>query len=190
MLTSTYSLIAITAENDRARGMLARMRQHFHSIRKGIGQIDFGFIEGARQRLAKFDGFFRRRKVEQYLMPVMRMMGREAQLLVTELEALSARARALLEGFQEQVRHAPDARARSDAMQKVVDGYCASVSCRLEREERELLPLARRLLSVEDWFSIGAQMLADDSRSPGRRRCSIALPRGASPAIRRVAGMR
>ncbi|HEY8607543.1 MAG TPA: hypothetical protein VIM12_10575 [Noviherbaspirillum sp.] len=191
MLTSTYSLVAIAAEQERSRSMLARLRQHFHNAWKGMTRLDLPFAENLCQRLAHVDNFFRRRKIELYLVPVLRMMGREAETLVAELDALSARAAAMLSTFREQVRTAFDVRLhRPEQVREVVDGYCHTMSCRLDREEQELLPLARRLLSVEDWFSIAAQMLSDGSPTRGRGHRSILLPRGASPAIRRVANLR
>lgn len=191
MLTSTYSLVAITAEHERSRGMLARLRQYFHSAWKGLVEPDAGFVESACQRLAQFDHFFRRRKLETCLMPVMRMMGREAQSLVAELESLAGRAARLLEGFRQQMRGAGQAGpVAPDAIRDIVSGYCETISIRLDREERELLPLARRLLSVEDWFSIAARMLADDGGGRPRAPRAIALPRGVSPAAQRAFGMR
>lgn len=190
MLTSTYSLVAIAAEHERSRGMLARLRHQLQSAWKGVSQVDFAFVDNACQRLVQFDTFFRRRKIEQYLVPVLRLMGREAQALVADLENLSARAGALLDDFRLQLRSAFELRGRPEAVGHCADGYFECVHCRLDREEHELLPLARRLLSVEDWFSVAAQMLEDDGPERGRGRRSIILPRGASPAIRRVATMR
>lgn len=186
MLTSTYALVAITAEHERSRGMLVRLRQHFQSAWKGFVQADLSFLESACQRLSQFDNFFRRRKIETCLMPVMRMMGREAQSLVTELESLAARAASLLDRVRQQMRSAADPRIVPDTIRELVSGYCETVSVRLDREERELLPLSQRLLCVEDWFSIAARMLADDGG--GRR--TIILPRGVSPAAQRALGTR
>ncbi|GIZ50672.1 hypothetical protein [Noviherbaspirillum aridicola] len=189
MLTSTYSLVAITAEQERSRGMLARLRQHFQNAWKGVVQADFGILENACQRLMQFDNFFRCRKIDTYLVPVMRMMGREAQSIVSELESLAARAAGMLDRIRQQLRSA-DTRAAPDAMRDLVSGYCDTVSLRLDREEHELLPLSRRLLSVEDWFSIAARMLADDGGRRGRAPRAIILPRGVSPAAQRALGTR
>lgn len=190
MLTSTYSLIAITAEHERSRGRVARLRQHFHTAWHGIVQADFNFFETAGQRLVKFDNFFRRRKIETCLMPVMRMMGRDAQAVVNELEQLLQRAASMLDHYLQLMRNASHHRAEPHAMRELADGYCESVSLRLDREEQELLPLSQRLLSVEDWFSIGAQMLADNEASRGRARRAIVLPRGVSPAAQHALRMR
>jgi hypothetical protein len=50
-----------------------------------------------------------------------------------------------------------------------MESYCGTVLVRLEREERELIPLARRLFSIEDWFTIAAQFLSDDGNAGGRQ---------------------
>lgn len=165
MLTSTYSLVAIAAEHDHARSRLSRLRQQLQSSWKALHQIDFAFLDNTHQRLLQFDAYFRKRKIELHLIPVLRALGREAQNLLNELDALSARASMLLGAIAEQLRGLFDAPEQARA---AVDGYCASLSQRLEREDKELLPLARRLLSVEDWFSIATQMLEDDTG--GRRR--------------------
>jgi hemerythrin-like domain-containing protein len=185
MLTATYSLVAISAEQDKAHKMLSRLRQHLQSAWKSLPQIqiDFAFLDSAYHRLSQLDNYFRRRKIELYLMPALRAMGREAQALMGELDALSARAAALLGAIGEQLRGMFDARPRNlDEVRVAMDGYCENLSRRLEWENNELLPLARRLLSVEDWFSIAAQMLADDGNSHGRRQRAFVPARGASTA--------
>ncbi|WP_194721096.1 hypothetical protein [Noviherbaspirillum malthae] len=171
MLTATYSIIAIAAEQDKARHMLGRLQQHMEAAWRGLQRLDFASLDSAFNRLMHFDQFCRGRKIERYLMPTLRRFGRDAELLVAELEIISAKASGILRLAGEQLSSAFDLGiAKAGELCDSFELYCRHASVRLDREERELLPLARRLLTVEDWFGIAAQCLSETSRpSKGRQ---------------------
>ncbi|WP_151634436.1 hypothetical protein [Noviherbaspirillum aerium] len=164
MLTATYSIIAIAAEQDKARHMLGRMQQQMESAWKGLQRLDFAILDAAFNRLMHFDQFCRSRKIERYLMPTLRRFGREAELLVVELEMLGAKASGILRAAGEHLSTSFDhGMARAGEVCNSLELYCRHAFLRLDREERELLPMARRMLTVEDWFSIAAQCLSETS---------------------------
>ncbi|HZW21055.1 hypothetical protein [Noviherbaspirillum sp.] len=184
MLTATYSLVAIAAEQDKTRSMLSRLQQYLQSTWRGLQSIDFSFLESAFGKLMQFDKYMGARKLERHLVPAMRSAGREAEILIAELDALRAKSARILRSIGEQLAEAFEASAvRINQICHAMDSYCGTVLHRLEREERELIPLARRVFSIEDWFSIAAQFLSDDGDADGRQR--TVAPQRAVPSGRR-----
>lgn len=179
MLTATYSLVAIAAEQDNARSMLSRVRQYLQATWKGFQNMDFTFLETAFNKLTKVDTYCRSRKLELYVIPSLRNMSREAEALVCELESLSNKGAGLIRLVRDQLVAAFDMSAvKVNAIYAAMEHYCNYLLIRLEREEKELIPLARRLLSIEDWFNIAAQFLAEEGGGRARRhsRIPIATP--------------
>lgn len=171
MLTATYSLVAIAAEQDNARSRLHRLQQYIQSAWNSLQNIDFGFIENALNKLMQYDKYCRSRKIEMYLVPALRHSTREADALIDELEGLSAAATGILRAIGEQLAAAFFAgRIKFADICQAMELYCCKLATRLEREDRELLPMARRLFSTEEWFSIAAQFLSDVPDADGRRR--------------------
>ena len=186
MLTATYSLVAIAAEQDKTRAMLSRLQQYLQNTWRGLQSIDFSFLESAFGKLMQFDKYFGARKLERYLIPAMRNAGREAETLVAELDALHAKGAGILRSLGEQLADAFEASAlKINQICHAMESYCGTMLTRLEREERELIPLARRLFSIEDWFTIASQFLSDDGDADGRHR-EGAPQRGVSSGRRPV----
>ena len=166
MLTATYSQVAIRAEQDKAHRLLSRLRQHVANAWQGLRDFDLGFLENAFSRLLQFDDYCRMRKIELYLVPVLRRVSREADRLIAELDELSASCAGLLRAIGARLAGAFE--AGGGAAHEICDSmerYCNNMQLRLRREDEELLPLARRLLSVEEWFAVAAQCLSDEAGS-------------------------
>lgn len=163
MLTATYSLVAISAEQEKTRSLLSRVQQFVQASWKNLQSIDFGFLEAGYGKLLHFDHFLRNRKIELYLMPTLRGLSRESDLLLAELESLRAKSARVLHKLSDQL----NMRAELSHVQvsQVCDSmqvYCDQLSTRLHLEEQSLLPLARRLLSMDDWFRLAAEFLSRD----------------------------
>ena len=187
MLTATYSLVAIAAEQDKTRAMLSRLQQYLQGTWRGLQKIDFSFLESAFGKLLQFDKYFGARKLERYLVPAMRSAGREAEILVSELDVLSAKGANIMRSLGEQLAEVFEASSvRITQICHAMETYCGTMLVRLEREERELIPMARRLFSIEDWFTIAAQFLSDDGDADGRHRMvsrQRGVPAGQRPAV-------
>lgn len=173
MLTATYSFVALAAEQDSARGLLSRLHQYVQNAWHGLHGFDA--LEAALQKLMQFDKFCRQRKFELYVIPALRRLSGEAGRLLSELETLSARASELLRSVQALL--APRLERGASGLREGwhrLNQYCEVTRGLLEREERELLPLARRDLSVEDWFAIASQFLSTEREggADGRRRAA------------------
>ncbi|GAB3543826.1 hypothetical protein GCM10027343_17910 [Noviherbaspirillum agri] len=191
MLTATYSLVAIAAEQDNTRSRLDRLQQYIHTAWKSLQSIDFGFIENALNKLMQFDKFCRNRKIEVCLIPALRRASREAEVLVEELDALSSAASNILRSIGEQLTAAFFAgQIRFSEICQAMDLYCRKLALRLDREDKELLPMARSHFSTEEWFSIAAQLLSDETTALGRRRKRRPLHRTAGVLGNRVMNVR
>lgn len=181
MLTATYSLVAIAAEQDNARSMLSRFRQYLQATWKGFQGFEFAFLEKAFNKLLQFDAYCRNRKLERFVIPALRNASKEADVLIGELDALSNKGLSLIRFVREQIASAVDVTTtRVSDIYAAMEHYCNYLFHRLEREERELIPLARRLLSIEDWFNIAAQFLSTDggrrTKPRSRKAASTVLP--------------
>ncbi|MFD2273460.1 hypothetical protein ACFS07_26860 [Undibacterium arcticum] len=67
-------------------------------------------------------------------------------------------------------------------MYSSIELYCNNLLQRLTKEEDELLPLAQRVISSDEWFAIGAQFLSLDAENKARRQ-SVGAVRRPSASI-------
>lgn len=170
MLTATYSIVAMAIEQKEALNCLERIRHAIAALWQNPQQIDPDRIEAAFSGLARFDRYCRERKVEKYVIPTVRGTSCEIDAVVRELECLSGVGLKLLGAAGEQLqalfdRHAVQALELCRAM----EAYCDCLRQRLMQEEELLMPLMRRMLSVEDWFTLAATFLSDEQRRQAAR---------------------
>jgi hemerythrin-like domain-containing protein len=170
MLTATYSLVAIAAEQNKTRSILGRLQQYVKTSWKGLQSIDLNFLETAFNKLMQFDKYCRGRKIEKYLIPALRNASLEAEKLIAELDYLSTKAASILCTVGEQLSAAFErGSVKAGEIYQAMEVYCDTLFMRLEKEDKELLPMARRLFSIEDWFSIAAQFLSGDTNADGQK---------------------
>jgi hypothetical protein len=172
MLTATYSLVAISAEQDNARSILHRLQQHIQNVWRSVQNIDMAFLGACFEKVFQFDDFCRRRKLELIVIPTLRRVTREADGLLDQLDALGAASMAFVQSTHDQFKKTTHLNiGRAHEMVMAMELYAGEMGTRLKREDEELFPLMRRVLSVEDWFAIASQFLAEDGggRSLGHR---------------------
>ena len=177
MLTATYSLVAISIEQEQALRCLERIRQAIAALWQDAQAVDPRRLEATLSGLARFDRYCHERKVEKYVIPTVRGASGEIDAVVQQLEGLSGAGLRLLGAAGEQVqalfdRHAVQVRELFAAM----EAYCDCLRQRLLQEEEMLLPLVRRMFSVDDWFTLAAKFLGDEQDRPaGRPRSALQL---------------
>ena len=162
MLTATYTLVALSVEQATVRVGLQSLRQmlhayYLHQTALGAAQVDYA--ASAMQRLYEE---FHWRKLDKYLVPAVRRATRLADDLLAELETLSTQAAdalAVSTAFDGPVSE----RGQVQALCTVIGTFCSALLTRIEREERELFPLARVAVPGEAWFALANQMLAHDA---------------------------
>jgi len=156
VLTSTYTLVVLSIEQASARVGLQALLERW--------QPDRGSAETAPACAAlgaAFDSCYWR-KLDRYVLPALRCTGVApgllAELDVLRLAAIEARADV----------HAAAA-VQDPGFGAALARCCSLLLERLDREERELFPLARTQVPVEAWFAIANQMLAQVARQSEER---------------------
>jgi hypothetical protein len=160
MLTSTYTLVILSIEQASARiGLQSLLDRWQPGSRQQAMPTSREIAQACDALRVAFDNCYWR-KLDKFVVPALRRAGAADQAvagLLAELDALTLGA--------------IEARADAHAAAAVHDpGFGAALArcCkllleRLEREERELFPLARVHVPDEVWFAIANQMLAQDA---------------------------
>lgn len=168
MLTSTYTLVALSVEQTTVRAAL-------QSLLDELGALPGGFSTLAAGRAAQLCATLRQaydnchwRKLDKFLVPALRRSTEAADGLLAELERLSGQAAAAM-GAAEACVGAADHPVPRDVFCDAVECCVAALRSRLEREEHELFPLARGAVGGDAWFAIANQMLAHDAYAQEHR---------------------
>ncbi|RZI44108.1 hypothetical protein EGT07_01375 [Herbaspirillum sp. HC18] len=162
MLTTTYSITLLSSEQQKARRILGKLE---HCLRleasQDAGGTDAAWLEKVRAKLVAIDRFCHERKIELYLIPVLRKVAGEAGALLDRLASLRVDAMRILDYMNDRIRHMIEGGQADIALLVSVAGvYCRIVRERLALEDNELLPTAHRLLSNEDWFQVASRCLS------------------------------
>ncbi|SEO54222.1 hypothetical protein SAMN05428959_109192 [Duganella sp. CF517] len=170
MLTATYVLLTLSIEQKKERHFISRLLQHVQSIARRPQEIDPVFIESQLKELTSFAEARHQRKVEACLMPAVRAADSNCTALLNDLEALSRLGSAMLNAVHKCLRRAMRRSAsQGKFLCRTIDLYCQNLLKRLDKEEQELLPLAQKVISSDEWFEIGSQFLAQEEGDAATR---------------------
>ncbi|MBQ5941653.1 MULTISPECIES: hypothetical protein [unclassified Massilia] len=181
MLTSTYTLVALSVEQARARVEVEALMERWRPNTwwgEGPHQWTLRQFEQACEALRRVYESCHWRKLDRFVLPALRRAGAAAESLLVRLEGLSRRA------LDARVAAQAKAAAGSPECLRAVEHCCSLLLEKLELEERELFPLARALISGETWFAIANQMLAHDSSQYEARSAAPGLASGAEYSTR------
>lgn len=156
MLTSTYTLVALSIEQASARIGLQSLLERWKPgawQHKTTTPREFELACDALR--VAFDNCYWR-KLDKLVVPALRRAGAAAQLLA-ELDALT------LAAIEARADAHAAAAVHDPAFGAARERCCNLLLERLEREERELFALARTHVPSETWFAIANQMLANDA---------------------------
>lgn len=170
MLTSTFSLAAISMEQQYVRCILS-------SIERSLEGIDWGRAPGkARESIeatcrssVALAAFFRSRKIEAHVIPALRPFTAVLDSTLSELDMLSTEADEVLQGIVGQVARYEECAFDTATLVGQMKRYCQCLDDRVTIEETRLLPTARALLSPDAWFSIGVACLMASLQKQERR---------------------
>lgn len=175
MLTATYTLATLLVEQNKTRlGLFALQKciEHNTSYPQTFGAST---LETVLDSLDWFHAHCRQRKVEIELVPAIRKSTKEADALLAELESLSLTGSSVLESIRNQWK--PAIQQQIGKTQELYDAmkiYCDILLKKLEKEEQELFPMAARVISVDEWFTIADKLLhGNNSRDAGPGAISI-----------------
>ncbi|PIL38934.1 hypothetical protein CR103_15400 [Massilia psychrophila] len=131
------------------------------------------------------------RKIEKFLIPAIHRATHDADQLLLDLERLNnAAAVAMGEVAERFAGLSIDSADRVTEFCASVDAFCNALLQRLAREEQELFPVARTVISGEAWFSIANKMLAHEAYVQETRPVRPGPAPAAVPANGRLADQR
>jgi len=180
MLTSTYTLVALSIEQAGARHGLQALLDCWQAGAPPAAPTARQLELACDALRVAFDDCHWR-KLDRFVIPALRRAGAAGELLA-QLDALSLAA-------IEARADAHAAAAGKDAgFAAAVERCCALLLERLDREETELFPLARNHVPSEVWFAIANQMLVQDAwQSENRGYPAGPVPAAAGPLVRNPA---
>ena len=171
MLTATYALLTLSVEQKKERNFISRLLLHVRAISNKPHAVDPAFIAAQLEELTKLAESLHQRKVEHCLMPALRHASAESAPLLADMQSLSSLGSIMLSSVRKRLRRvAPKGIGQVKFLCRALDQYCQNLLARLEMEERQLLPLARRVVSSEAWFKIGTTFLDHDATRKEERR--------------------
>ncbi len=173
MLTSTYTLVALKIEQAGIKAGLTNFQEYARTHYQGATAMSMRELDEACANLRRLYRSSTWRKVEIFLIPALRKATRDCDVVLAELGALTHQAYVAFDSFEARLRDAaPDASLLSEQLPDVVEAFCSALLTRLEREENELLPVARTVIHDDTWFAIANQSLVHDERMQERRSAS------------------
>jgi hemerythrin-like domain-containing protein len=162
MLTSTYTLVALSVEQTTVRAALQSLLDELRALPGDFSTLAAGRAAQLCAALRQAYDNCHWRKLDKFLVPALRRSTAAADGLLAELERLSGQA-AVAMGAAEACVGAADHPVPRDVFCDAVECCVAALRRRLEREEHELFPLARAAVGGDAWFAIANQMLAHDA---------------------------
>lgn len=177
MQTTSYSIVALTSEQQNARRILGKLVQCLHNgAWKVHDGIDLDWLETAFNKLVMIDRYCHERKLERYVVPAIRNASTESDALLEKLDALSVEALRILRFSYDRIQQAIDGGdVDIEMLVASMELYCLRMLERLSLEEEELFPVASRLLSNAEWFRLAARCVADAGLHHSASRQSYAV---------------
>ncbi|WP_219116160.1 hypothetical protein [Janthinobacterium sp. UMAB-56] len=175
MLTATYILVSLSVEQASIRMSLLAFQKYMQVQLRQQSQLSLAQLQYAGDWLSRLyqGGYWR--KVEMYLIPAIRQAAPRADGpldgLLNEINGLNHAALESINVVQQRAGAAIDhSELQAEQLCAAIDAFCAALLQRLEKEERELFALARKVIVGEAWFAIAYQFLAHDARAQEARR--------------------
>lgn len=168
MLTSTYTLVALSVEQTTVRAALQSLLDELRALPGDFSTLAAGRAAQLCAALRQVYDNCHWRKLDKFLVPALRRSTAAADRLLEELERLSGQA-AVAMGVAEACVGGADRPVPRDVFCDAVEGCIGALRSRLEREEHELFPLARAAVGGDAWFAIANQMLAHDAYAQEHR---------------------
>jgi hemerythrin-like domain-containing protein len=191
MLTATYTLVALSVEQASVRVSLQSLQKVLYSNFVQQCALTPGQVDYACGSLRRLYDTCHWRKIEKFLIPAIRRATHDADQLLLELERLNTAAAEAMGDIAERFAGlSVDSADRVTDFCASVDAFCNALLQRLAREEQELFPVARSVISGETWFSIANKMLAHEAFVQETKPTRLGAAAGAAPATGRLARQR
>jgi hemerythrin-like domain-containing protein len=164
MLTATYTLVALSVEQASVRVSLQSLQKLLQSTFIDQSTLTPGQVGYACDAVRRLVDNCHWRKLDMFLIPAIRHATSEADQVLHDLDELArASADAATTLGNRIAELALESQQGVNQFCATIESFCSATLKRLEREEHELFPLARAVISGEAWFSIANAMLAHDA---------------------------
>ncbi|WP_208296779.1 hypothetical protein [Massilia sp. CCM 8734] len=170
MLTATYTLVALSVEQANIRKQVQTLQKLLHSAFAHQNALAAGQVGAACEMVKRLYESCHWRKIDMFLVPAIRKTSPAAERLLLDLEELGRAAADAVGVLVVRLGvTALDTYAGVAQFCAALDAFCSATLKRLEREEKELFPVARAVISGEAWFSIANEMLVHDAYEQDRK---------------------
>ena len=164
MLTATYTLVALSVEQSSVRVSLQALQKMLQTNFVHQTALTPGQVSAACEAVKRVYESCHWRKLDRFLIPAIRKATHEADKLLQDLDELGrAAADAVGVLLIRLGSMAVDSHSAVIQFCSALESFCSATLERLEREERDLFPVARAVISGEAWFSIANEMLAHEA---------------------------
>jgi hemerythrin-like domain-containing protein len=151
------------------RSLAAVLHALAREIRDHGAAPDYGLLRLMVDYIDSFHQRFHHPKEDDFLFRAIRMCTREGDILLADLEAQHAEGDGWLQNLREAVNHLQaSAGKRTAEFAHAVDLYADFHWKHMRQEEEEVIPLAERVLSAEDWRDIDAAFTDNDDPMFGK----------------------
>ena len=149
-------------EHRALASVLQALRFVVGEIRSGKLQPDFRLLAAMVDYITQVPDKVHHPKEDKYFFPALRARSAEAAALIDFLEQQHAEGYRMTAKLQQALIHYQSVGAAGfAAFDELVQAYLDFNWTHLNREESELLPLARKALSAEDWKELDAAFSAN-----------------------------
>ncbi len=171
MLLATYALLTLSVEQKKERKFIETIQQYLRDYAQTPQEIDPECLKLQLDELTAFAETRHKRKIDKCLAPALRKATRDADPVLDDLQSLSRVGSNILRCVRKRLRLAlGNGSAQIKLLCRVMERYCQNLLERLTKEEQELMPLAQRVISSDEWFTIGTMFLSHDAKYAEIRR--------------------
>ncbi len=164
MLLATYALLALSVEQKKERTFIETILRYLRANAHKPQEIDPDCLKSQLDELTLFAEARHKRKIEGCLMPALRKATHDADPVLAELQSLNRAGSNMLRSVRRRLRRAfGHGATHMKLLCRSMERYCQNLLDRLTKEEQELMPLAQRVISSDEWFTIGTMFLSHDA---------------------------
>jgi len=170
MLTLTYALVALSVEQQKVHASLLEQQQKIERLRKSERKPERVELESLLNQFMHLHTNCVTRNFELYVLPALRLADQGNSRALADLDGLSIMCDKALKAVR--LRWWQDREYDAAAIEELfnaLNAYCGHMLNRLDIEKSQLMPIAQRVISSEEWFDIAAQFISHESERYSRK---------------------
>jgi hypothetical protein len=141
--------------------MLSKLEKSIKASQSNCEQgFNFDNAKATFYKLISFEKYLHSRIVECYVIPAISRTTEKFNELILDLEALSSQELGAINCMLAQIQHSVERQeAELKDLHFSMERHCNNLLQRLVKEEEQLLPGARDVLTDKQWFSIAVECM-------------------------------